>query len=96
MNAHVGCLSPSATIALSPETAAASGHLPAHVQRWSPPDAYRRVKHESSFADALKRLGERGLAMAILDGVLQSDGVLDLQPAYVQASITCDLSSCSF
>ena len=40
----------------------------------------------TAFADALDRLSSKGIApaAAILDGVLQSDGVLDLDPAYVQ------------
>jgi 4-aminobutyrate aminotransferase-like enzyme/Ser/Thr protein kinase RdoA (MazF antagonist) len=61
--------------------------LPAHIERWSPTDTYRGLHTDaSSFADALARLEGRGIApaMAILDGVLQSDGVYDLDPALVQ------------
>ncbi|MEX1104762.1 MAG: aminotransferase class III-fold pyridoxal phosphate-dependent enzyme [Ilumatobacteraceae bacterium] len=61
--------------------------LPAHIERWSPTDTYRNLHTDaSSFAEALARLGRRGIApaMAILDGVLQSDGVYDLDPALVQ------------
>lgn len=57
------------------------------VERWSPPDSYRsRHLDTVEFRAALERLGERGfgLAATLLDGVLQSDGVLDLEPDYVQ------------
>jgi len=77
-----------ATIALSPETAAECGHLPAHVERWHPPDAYRGTGNDDiSFKAAIERLAGKGLrpAMCILDGVMQSDGVLQLEPEYVQS-----------
>lgn len=70
----------------SPETLPES-MLPPHVQRWAPTDTYRRLHTDaSSFVDALARLAAHDIApaMAILDGVLQSDGVYDLEPAYVQ------------
>ncbi len=77
-----------ATVAFSPETAAECGHLPAHVERWEPPDAYRGTGNDDvSFKAAMARLAAKGLqpAMCILDGVMQSDGVLQLEPEYVQS-----------
>jgi 4-aminobutyrate aminotransferase-like enzyme/Ser/Thr protein kinase RdoA (MazF antagonist) len=74
---------------LSPETLPGGGR-DQHVERWQPTDTYRGLHTDpSSFADALSRLRDRGLApaAAILDGVLQSDGVYDLEPAYVQALV---------
>ncbi|WP_426562921.1 aminotransferase class III-fold pyridoxal phosphate-dependent enzyme [Angustibacter sp. McL0619] len=72
---------------LSPEVLPAGVSGAQHVETWLPPDAYRGL-HPSSdeFAAALARLAARDVAPAavILDGVLQSDGVLDLEPAYVQ------------
>jgi 4-aminobutyrate aminotransferase-like enzyme/Ser/Thr protein kinase RdoA (MazF antagonist) len=61
--------------------------IAAHIERWSPTDTYRGLHTDAaSFVAALDRLAARGLApaMAILDGVLQSDGVHDLDPALVQ------------
>jgi 4-aminobutyrate aminotransferase-like enzyme/Ser/Thr protein kinase RdoA (MazF antagonist) len=75
---------------LSPETLYAPGPAPGgvnQVERWTPPDRYRGLYADTSdFVAALERLRQRGVAPAatILDGVLQSDGVLDLEPAYVQ------------
>ncbi|MGL5827008.1 MAG: aminotransferase class III-fold pyridoxal phosphate-dependent enzyme [Nocardioides sp.] len=57
-----------------------------HVERWRPPDAYRgRYLDSTEFDAAVERLAARGTppAAVILDGVLQSDGVQILQPAYV-------------
>jgi 4-aminobutyrate aminotransferase-like enzyme/Ser/Thr protein kinase RdoA (MazF antagonist) len=71
---------------LSPEILGPD-RLPAHVERWTPPDAYRGTElGTDGFRAALDRLAGRGVAPAlvILDGVLQSDGVLDLEPGYVQ------------
>ncbi len=71
----------------SPETLRPE-QLPSWLERWTPTDTYRgRFGDESEFADALARLAGRGVApaMAILDGVLQSDGVFDLSPSLVQA-----------
>jgi 4-aminobutyrate aminotransferase-like enzyme/Ser/Thr protein kinase RdoA (MazF antagonist) len=71
---------------LSPE-AIEAGPMPAHVERWAPPDTYRELYTEpAGFQAAIDRLAARGLApaAAILDGVLQSDGVHDLDPGYVQ------------
>lgn len=75
-----------AIAALSPETIP-PGQLPAHVETWRPADAYRGAFLESSeFGQARDRLSAKGfgLSATILDGVLQSDGVLDLEPEYVQ------------
>ena len=75
-----------AIAALSPETLAPDG-LAAHVETWAPADAYRGTELDASaFSAALDRLSQKGFApaAAILDGVLQSDGVLDLDPAHVQ------------
>ncbi|MEO6821218.1 MAG: aminotransferase class III-fold pyridoxal phosphate-dependent enzyme [Candidatus Nanopelagicales bacterium] len=75
---------------LSPETLFTSGPAPTginQVERWAPPDGYRGLHTDTSeFVAGLERLRQRGVAPAatILDGVLQSDGVLDLDPEYVQ------------
>lgn len=75
-----------AIAAFSPETLRPDD-LAHHVERWRPPDALRgdHLGHEE-FTAALERLGHKGLGLAatILDGVLQSDGVLDLEPSYVR------------
>jgi 4-aminobutyrate aminotransferase-like enzyme len=71
---------------LSPEVLPASA-LAEHVETWLPTDTYRgRHRTADEFARALDRLAARGFAPAatILDGVLQSDGVHDLDPAYVR------------
>lgn len=71
----------------SPETLRPE-QLPDWLERWSPTDTYRGLHtDDSSFRAALDRLATKGLApaMAILDGVLQSDGVYDLDPALVQS-----------
>lgn len=70
----------------SPETLP-DGVNSSPVERWAPADAYRGAHLGSEeFVAALDRLAARGLAPAvtILDGVLQSDGVLDLAPDHVQ------------
>ncbi|MFL6101506.1 MAG: aminotransferase class III-fold pyridoxal phosphate-dependent enzyme [Actinomycetales bacterium] len=75
-----------AIAALSPETIP-PGRLPSHVETWRPADGYRGAFLDSTeFAEALDRLSTKGFALSatILDGVLQSDGVLDLEPDYVQ------------
>jgi 4-aminobutyrate aminotransferase-like enzyme/Ser/Thr protein kinase RdoA (MazF antagonist) len=75
-----------AIAALSPETIP-PGQLPPHVETWRPADAYRGAFLDSTeFGQARDRLSAKGfgLAATILDGVLQSDGVLDLEPEYVQ------------
>jgi 4-aminobutyrate aminotransferase-like enzyme len=77
-----------ATVALSPETAAIAGHLPEDVERWQPPDHYRGLYLDSSeFLAALGRLEQKGhkLACAILDPVLCSERILDLDPVYAQS-----------
>jgi Ser/Thr protein kinase RdoA (MazF antagonist) len=64
---------------------------PPHVERWEPPDRYRG-KHldGAGFAAALERLRERerAPAAAILDGLVMSDRIDDLDPAYVQDLVT--------
>jgi 4-aminobutyrate aminotransferase-like enzyme len=70
----------------SPETLRPH-QVPTWIERWDPTDTYRGLHTDSSsFAAAIDRLATRGLApaMAILDGVLQSDGVHDQAPALVQ------------
>jgi 4-aminobutyrate aminotransferase-like enzyme/Ser/Thr protein kinase RdoA (MazF antagonist) len=70
----------------SPETLP-DGANETPVERWAPTDAYRGLHTGTDeFTAALDRLDRRGLAPAltILDGVLQSDGVLDLAPDHVQ------------
>jgi 4-aminobutyrate aminotransferase-like enzyme/Ser/Thr protein kinase RdoA (MazF antagonist) len=72
---------------LSPEVLPAGVSAAARIETWLPPDAYRGSNLTTdAFVAALARLDDRGVAPAatILDGVLQSDGVLDLEPAYVQ------------
>lgn len=68
-----------AMAALSPEVLPA-GALAEHVETWVP------TEDADGFARALARLAGKGIApaAAILDGVLQSDGVHDLDPTYVQ------------
>jgi 4-aminobutyrate aminotransferase-like enzyme len=76
-----------ATDALSPE-GWVDGRGPGHIETWEPPDTYRGAHLDASaFAAALDRLSARGLAPAatILDGVLTSDGIADLDPGYVRA-----------
>ncbi len=75
-----------ATAALSPESWR-GGRRPDHVETWEPPDPYRdRDPDGASFAAALARLTERGLApaAAILDGVLTSDGYPEPDSSLVQ------------
>jgi len=77
-----------ASVAFSPETASAAGHEPAHVQRWAPPDPLRGTgAGEAAWRAAHARLVRSGhrLAATILDGLVTSDGIQDLPPAYVQA-----------
>jgi 4-aminobutyrate aminotransferase-like enzyme/Ser/Thr protein kinase RdoA (MazF antagonist) len=71
---------------LSPE-AWLDGRRPSHVETWDPPDAYRGEHLDArGFAKAIERLRAGGHAPAavILDGLLTSDGIADLDPAYVQ------------
>jgi 4-aminobutyrate aminotransferase-like enzyme/Ser/Thr protein kinase RdoA (MazF antagonist) len=57
---------------------------PEHVRTWRPPNALRGVDKSIEDFDAalddLKKSGHRAAA-AILDGVLTSDGIVDLDPA---------------
>jgi 4-aminobutyrate aminotransferase-like enzyme/Ser/Thr protein kinase RdoA (MazF antagonist) len=58
-----------------------------HVERWEPPDSYRGEHLDGAgFTAAVERLRERGVppAAAILDGLVISDRIDDLEPAYVQ------------
>lgn len=60
---------------------------PPHVQTWAPPDSYRGLHQDTAgFEAALGRLAGNGLtpASAIFDGVLQSDGIFDLEAGYVR------------
>jgi 4-aminobutyrate aminotransferase-like enzyme len=75
-----------AIAALSPETWFDTP-APAHVETWQPPDTYRGTHLDTrGFAAALERLAARGMppAAAILDGLIMSDGIADLDAAYVQ------------
>ena len=74
---------------LSPETWPPNGKAP-HVETWLPPDGYRkRYTDTTEFGAALQRLKDNEMAPAatFLDGVLTSDGVYDLDPAYVQSLV---------
>jgi 4-aminobutyrate aminotransferase-like enzyme/Ser/Thr protein kinase RdoA (MazF antagonist) len=74
-----------AAAALSPETWL-EGPRPAHVFTWDPPDAYRD-EHlgAEAFGEALARASEsHPPAAVILDGLLTSDGIADLDAAYVR------------
>jgi 4-aminobutyrate aminotransferase-like enzyme len=74
-----------AIAAVSPEVLPGA-RTPDHVATWAPPDTYRGLNLDTSgFAAALRTLAGRGLApaAAILDGVLQSEGVHDLDAGYV-------------
>ena len=75
-----------ATAALSPESWFDTP-APEHVERWEPPDPYRGEHLDGAgFAAAVDRLRARGMAPAatILDGLVISDRIDDLDPAYVQ------------
>ena len=75
-----------ATAALSPESWFDTAP-PAHVARWEPPDPYRgEYLDGAGFAAAVDALRARGQppAAAILDGLVMSDRIDDLHPAYVQ------------
>jgi len=78
-----------ATAALSPESwLDAPG--PPHVETWEAPDAYRGAHLDvDRFAAALDRLRDREMpaAAAILDGLITSDGIADLDAAYVQGLV---------
>ena len=76
-----------ATAALSPE-GWLDGARPQHVATWEAPDAYRG-RHLDTAAFAGRAI-ERGPApaAAILDGLITSDGIADLDPAYVQGLVS--------
>ncbi|MGN6677989.1 MAG: aminotransferase class III-fold pyridoxal phosphate-dependent enzyme [Streptosporangiaceae bacterium] len=60
---------------------------PDHVQTWAPPDSYRGLHQDTTgFEAALGRLASHGYApaAAILDSVLQSDGIYELETPYVR------------
>jgi 4-aminobutyrate aminotransferase-like enzyme len=62
-------------------------HRDAPVESWAPANSYRNEHlDDGAFLEALDRLHTRGLGLAavMLDGVMQSDGVLMLEPDYVQ------------
>ena len=83
ISSAIAPLSPETVLSVAPSTESAAPH----VERWIPTDAYRNLHTDSAeFVGALARLEARGVApaMTILDGVLQSDGVLDLAPGYVR------------
>ena len=75
-----------AIAALSPESWP-GGRKPDHIETFAPPDAYRG-EHlgTDGFVHAVERLqaGGHGLAAVYLDGILTSDGILDLEPDFVQ------------
>jgi 4-aminobutyrate aminotransferase-like enzyme/Ser/Thr protein kinase RdoA (MazF antagonist) len=75
-----------ATEALSPE-GWFDRPRPPYIETWAAPDAYRGLNLDAgSFARARERLRDRGLspAAAILDGLITSDGIADLDPGYVR------------
>jgi 4-aminobutyrate aminotransferase-like enzyme len=72
-----------ATAALSPE-GWLDGVRPGHIETWEP-----RERDAASLTAAAGRLADRGHApaAAILDGLITSDGIADLDPGYVQALV---------
>ena len=63
---------------------------PDHVRTWRPPDALRGT--DTALADLDAAIGEleaggNGVAAAILDGVLTSDGIIDLDPGLAAALV---------
>jgi 4-aminobutyrate aminotransferase-like enzyme/Ser/Thr protein kinase RdoA (MazF antagonist) len=75
-----------AITALTPEEWS-SRSAPDHVRTWRPPDRLRGFDGSvDDFAAAVSQLEGSGhrLAAAILDGVLTSDGIIDLQPSVAQ------------
>ncbi|HEY3775608.1 MAG TPA: aminotransferase class III-fold pyridoxal phosphate-dependent enzyme [Solirubrobacteraceae bacterium] len=75
-----------AIAALSPE-AWLDGVKPAHVEPFGVRDTYRQQNLDGAAVEsAVGRMTARGLAPAatVLDGLVMSDGVADLDPGYVQ------------
>jgi 4-aminobutyrate aminotransferase-like enzyme len=75
-----------AIAALSPE-AWLDGVKPAHVETFGVRDTYRQQNLDgAALESAVGRMTARGLAPAatVLDGLVMSDGVADLDPGYVQ------------
>ncbi len=75
-----------ATAALSPE-GWLSGVRPAHVETWEAWDGHRGEHLDgSALSAAIERLRAHGHdpAAAILDGLLTSDGIADVDPGHVQ------------
>jgi 4-aminobutyrate aminotransferase-like enzyme/Ser/Thr protein kinase RdoA (MazF antagonist) len=75
-----------AIAALSPEVWL-DGVRPAHVETFGVRDTYRRENLDgAALQSAIDRMAARELApaAAILDGLVMSDGVADLDPGYVQ------------
>lgn len=78
-----------ATAAVSPEVWN-DGARPTHVETFPAPDSYRGSDLDAgAFEAAVDRLAERGLApaAAILDGLVISDGLENLDQAYVRALV---------
>lgn len=74
------------TLALGATPTPYAQQISEHVERWLPPDAYRgQHLDEGEFTAALDRLVSKDVppAAVILDGVMQSDGVLVLTKEYV-------------
>lgn len=72
-----------AIMALTPERWG-SGPTPDHVRTWRPPDSLRGFDSSlADFDDAIEELtrARHPLAASILDGVLTSDGIIDVSPA---------------
>jgi 4-aminobutyrate aminotransferase-like enzyme len=60
---------------------------PHHVETWEPPDTYRGLHLDAgAFTAARERLRRKDVAPAavILDGLITSDRIADLEPVYVQ------------
>jgi 4-aminobutyrate aminotransferase-like enzyme/Ser/Thr protein kinase RdoA (MazF antagonist) len=78
-----------ATAALSPE-GWLDGVRPDHVETFSAADAYRGTDlDDAAIQNAIARLAQRGdkPAATILDGLVTSDGIADLDPGYVRALV---------
>jgi 4-aminobutyrate aminotransferase-like enzyme len=78
-----------AIAALSPE-GWLDGIGPDHVDRWEAPDALRGEHLDAAgHAQAIQRLQQRGhgLAATILDGVITSDRIADLDDGYLRALV---------